>query len=155
MFVADAREEGALADRLIDAWGVTSMFCVPLSSSGRCLGFLLGDRRGARFELDAGALAALDVVGVVTATLLEKLLVAEEMQRLDSMKSEFIAIASHELRTPLTSVYGISLTLDERGDALSAGERAPAAPHAQGAVGAAAYARRPTTRPLPVRRRRS
>ena len=60
---------------------------------------------------------------MVTATLLEKLLVAEELQRLDSMKSEFIAIASHELRTPLTSVYGISLTLDERGDALSAGER--------------------------------
>jgi signal transduction histidine kinase len=123
VFVADAREEGALADRLIDAGGVTSMFCVPLSSSGRCLGFLVGDRRGARFELDTAALAALDVVGVVTATLLEKLLVAEEMQRLDSMKSEFIAIASHELRTPLTSVYGISITLDERGDTLSEAER--------------------------------
>ena len=123
VFVADAREEGALAERLIDACGVTSMFCVPLSSSGRCLGFLVGDRRGARFELDAAALAALDVVGVVTATLLEKRLVAEEMQRLDSMKSEFIAIASHELRTPLTSVYGISITLDERGDTLSDAER--------------------------------
>src|SRR5436309_8027910 len=106
LFVADAREEGALSDRVIDACGVTSMFCVPLSSSGRCLGFLVGDRRGTRFDLDARVLAALDVVGVVTATLLEKLLFAEEMQRLDSMKSEFIAIASHELRTPLTSVYG-------------------------------------------------
>lgn len=121
--VADARDEAALGDELIDAYGVTSMFCVPLSSSGRCLGFLVGDRRGARFELDAGALAALDMVGVVTATLLEKLLVAEEMQRLDSMKSEFIAIASHELRTPLTSVYGISVTLDERGDALPDADR--------------------------------
>jgi signal transduction histidine kinase len=122
VFVADARAEAALADHLIDAGGVTSMFCVPLSSSDRCLGFLVGDRRGARFELDADVLAALDVVGVVTATLLEKLLVAEEMQRLDSMKSEFIAIASHELRTPLTSVYGISVTLDERGDALAGAE---------------------------------
>jgi two-component sensor histidine kinase len=45
------------------------------------------------------------------------------MQRLDSMKSEFIAIASHELRTPLTSVYGISVTLDERDHALSDAER--------------------------------
>ena len=123
LFVADAREEGALSDRVIDACGVTSMFCVPLSSSGRCLGFLVGDRRGTRFDLDARVLAALDVVGVVTATLLEKLLFAEEMQRLDSMKSEFIAIASHELRTPLTSVYGISVTLDERNDALSDPER--------------------------------
>ena len=123
VFVADARAEAALAEAVVDAFGITSMFCVPLLSSGGCLGFLVGDRRGARFELDDGALAALDVIAVVTATLLEKLLVAEEMQRLDSMKSEFIAIASHELRTPLTSVYGISVTLEERGDELSDAQR--------------------------------
>ena len=121
--VADAREEAALAERLVDALGVTSMFCVPLFSSGRCLGFLVGDRRGEPFELDPRVTAALNMIGVVAATLLEKILVAEELQRLDSMKSEFIAIASHELRTPLTSVYGISVTLDEHGDALSDDDR--------------------------------
>src|SRR5919201_491598 len=30
------------------------------------------------------------------------------------MKDEFIAVISHELRTPLTSVYGASLTLQQK-----------------------------------------
>ncbi|HWG57104.1 MAG TPA: GAF domain-containing sensor histidine kinase [Gaiellaceae bacterium] len=123
VYVADVRATNALAPELVEAYGVTSVFCIPLFSSGHCLGFLAGDRRGARFELDEFEVATLDMIGVITATLLEKVLLREEMQRLDSMKSEFIAIASHELRTPLASVYGISVTLDERGDELTDSER--------------------------------
>lgn len=115
--VANARD-GALPLDLVAAYGMTSLACVPVFSSGRCLGFLVADRGGAPFSLDESDRAALDLVGVVIGTMLEKVLLREEMQRLDSMKSEFIAIASHELRTPLTSVYGISATLHERGDEL-------------------------------------
>jgi signal transduction histidine kinase len=45
-----------------------------------------------------------------------------QLQRLDQVKTDFIAIASHELRTPLTQIYGYSdvlssLTGDELNDA--------------------------------------
>jgi two-component system, OmpR family, sensor histidine kinase MtrB len=66
---------------------------------------------------------ALAVVGVVAAALLESALAREEAQRLDVLKSEFIALAAHELRNPLSSIYGICVTLDERGDALAQPDR--------------------------------
>jgi signal transduction histidine kinase len=122
-YVADARTEPAVSAALVDAYGLTSLFCVPLFSSDHCLGFLVGDRGGDAFELDEIELAALDMVGVVSGTLLEKALVQEEMQRLASVKQEFVAIASHELRTPLASIYGASVTLDERGDVISDEDR--------------------------------
>jgi signal transduction histidine kinase len=34
-----------------------------------------------------------------------------ELQRIDKMKSDFIALAGHELRTPLTTIYGYSQML--------------------------------------------
>jgi hypothetical protein len=34
-----------------------------------------------------------------------------ELQRIDKMKSDFIALAGHELRTPLTSIYGYTQML--------------------------------------------
>jgi len=66
---------------------------------------------------------ALATVGVVLAALLEGALAREEAQRLDMLKSEFIALAAHELRNPLSSIYGIYVTLDERGDELAAPDR--------------------------------
>jgi signal transduction histidine kinase len=120
---ASAGDEQALPPDLVQACGLTSVFCIPLFSSERCLGFLVGDRGGERFTLDEEDAAALELVALTTAALVDRVLVGEEMQRLDSMKSEFIAIASHELRTPLASVFGISVTLDERGDELTDAER--------------------------------
>jgi signal transduction histidine kinase len=120
---ADARDDRALPQDLVAACGITSVFCIPLFSGDRCLGFLAGDRGGEPFALDEEDAAALELVALTTAALVDRVLVGEEMQRLDSMKSEFIAIASHELRTPLTSVYGISVTLHERGDDLTDAQR--------------------------------
>ena len=119
VYVADVRAEPAIPQELVDAYGVTSVLCVPLMSAGHCLGFLAADRRGEPFELDETESTTIEMIGVITATLLEKVLVHEELQRLASIKTEFVAIASHELRTPLSSIYGISVTLDERGDELS------------------------------------
>jgi signal transduction histidine kinase len=101
---------------------VSSSFALPLISGERCLGFLSGHRCGA-VPLDEAAVEALELVGVVVAALLENALAREEAQRLDVLKSEFIALAAHELRNPLSSIYGICVTLGERGDALAEPDR--------------------------------
>jgi signal transduction histidine kinase len=93
---------------------LTSAFALPLISGERCLGFLSGTR-GAAHRTDGDALAT---VGILAATLLEDALHREEMQQRDVLKSEFVALAVHELRNPLSSIYGISVTLNERGDDL-------------------------------------
>jgi signal transduction histidine kinase len=109
---------------LVSAGAAASAFTLPLISGDgdRCLAFLCGTRATtASFsETDGDALAA---VGVIAATLLENALVHEEMRELDMLKSEFIALAAHELRNPLSGIYGISVTLDERGDDLAESER--------------------------------
>jgi signal transduction histidine kinase len=105
----DIRELVLLADGEL-----TSAFALPLISGERCLGFLSGTR-GAAHETDGDALAT---VGILATTLLEDALLREEMQQRDVLKSEFVALAVHELRNPLSSIYGISVTLNERGDEL-------------------------------------
>lgn len=112
-----ARDAGKLV--LVSAGELTSAFALPLISGDRCLGFLSGTR-GAAHELDGDSLAT---VGIIAATLLEDALVREEMQQRDVLKSEFIALAVHELRSPLSNVYGISVTLNERGNTLPEPQR--------------------------------
>jgi signal transduction histidine kinase len=105
-----------------DPGDVTSTFAIPLVSADRCLGFLSGNRRG-MVSSKANEAEALATIGIVAATLLENALAQEEAQRLDVLKSEFIALAAHELRNPLSSIYGLCITLDERGDAMAASDR--------------------------------
>jgi signal transduction histidine kinase len=105
-----------------DLAGLTSTFALPLISADRCLGFLSGNRRGLRTPQENEA-EALATIGVVVATLLDNVLAQEEARRLDVSKSEFIALAAHELRNPLSSIYGLCITLDERGAALAASDR--------------------------------
>jgi len=100
----------------------TSAFALPLMSGERCLGFLSGSRRGMASP-DESEAEALAIVGVVAATLLDNALARKEAQQLDVLKSEFIAHAAHELRNPFSSIYGLWVTLDERGDALVESDR--------------------------------
>jgi signal transduction histidine kinase len=107
---------------LLTAGDVTSAFVLPLISGDRCLALLCGARvpPASPTEIDEEALAT---VGVLAATLLEDALAREEMRELDVLKSEFIALAAHELRNPLSSIYGISVTLNEREGELAEQER--------------------------------
>jgi signal transduction histidine kinase len=97
-------------------------FALPLISGDRCLGFLSGKRRQVA-PPDEAEVEALATLGIVAAALLESALAREEAQRLDVLKSEFIALAAHELRGPLSAIFGFCITLDERGDALTEGDR--------------------------------
>jgi signal transduction histidine kinase len=101
---------------------VTLSFALPLISHGRCLGFLFGSRRR-MVGLDEDELDTLRTVGIIATTLFDGALVREELQRLDALKSEFIALAAHELRNPASSIYGFFVTMDERGDSLGEPER--------------------------------
>jgi signal transduction histidine kinase len=100
----------------------TWTFALPLISGERCLGFLSGRRRQV-VPPDEAEVEALATLGIVAAALLESALAREESQRLDALKSEFIALAAHELRSPLSAIFGFCITLDERGDSLAEGDR--------------------------------
>jgi signal transduction histidine kinase len=91
---------------------------LPLVTDGRCIGFLGADRSGRPLTLDAAQLDLLSTLSTLAAVFLEKALAHEELQRLDELKSQFIALASHELRTPAAVIHGIAQTLRMRGDAL-------------------------------------
>ena len=118
--LAEARETENLA--LVSAGDVALAFALPLISGDRCLAVLYGTRGGTVSppETDWDALAS---VGVIAATLLEDALAREEMSEHDMLKSEFVALAAHELRNPLSSIYGISVTLDDRADELADSQR--------------------------------
>jgi signal transduction histidine kinase len=101
---------------------LTWAFALPLISGERCLGFLTGKGRQV-VPPDESEVEALATLGIVVAALLDGALAREEAQRLDVLKTEFVALAAHELRNPLTGIYGICLTLDERGEALAEQDR--------------------------------
>jgi signal transduction histidine kinase len=52
----------------------------------------------------------------------EQRVMSEHLRRVDEMKNTFLQAVSHDLRTPLTSVLGMALTLQQRGEQLSAAE---------------------------------
>jgi signal transduction histidine kinase len=104
------------------AGDLTWAFALPLISGERCLGFLSGKRRQV-IPPDEAEVEALATLGIVAAALLESALAREEAQRLDVLKSEFIALAAHELRSPLSAIFGFCITLEQRGDALAEGDR--------------------------------
>ena len=101
---------------------LTWAFALPLISGERCLGFLSGKGRKV-VPPDESEVEALATLGIVVAALLDGALAREEAQRLDVLKTEFIALAAHELRSPLSAIFGFCITLDERGDALAEGDR--------------------------------
>jgi len=119
VFVEDVRAEHAVPERVADEFAVRSALVLPLISQGRVIGFLSADHGGEPFDLDSSEAELLRTIGALVASFLESALVQEELRRLDRLKSNFIALASHELRTPAAVIYGISSTLQLRGETLS------------------------------------
>jgi signal transduction histidine kinase len=119
VFVEDVRAAGSLPPGVAEEYGIHGALVLPLVSQTRVIGFLSADHGGDPFDLDGSEAELLRTLGALVASFLENALVQEELRRLDRLKSNFIALASHELRTPAAVIYGISATLQLRGDSLS------------------------------------
>ncbi|PJF26951.1 MAG: hypothetical protein CUN53_05880 [Phototrophicales bacterium] len=99
-----------------------SVLGVPMRSRNRIIGVLEGvnKRQGAWTDDDGyylSVLAAQAAVAIEGAQLVTQLQLAnEELNQLDKLKSNFIAIASHELRTPLGVILGYASFLQDTVD---------------------------------------
>ena len=105
---------------------VHSLIGVPLRIRDHVTGVLQASNRreGVYDETDLrtlGNVASQAAVAINNARLVDALQRAyNELDKLDRLKSDFIAIASHELRTPLGLILGYAALLkDEAGDTLS------------------------------------
>jgi signal transduction histidine kinase len=95
--------------------GIKSLLGVPLLVSGDVIGVLhVGALTHRSFTGDEVEL--LGIVAERVALAIERGQLHERIVELDELKSNFVAIASHELRTPASAVYGVLVTLVERGE---------------------------------------
>ena len=127
VLVRDALGEEAVPPELVERFDIGSIAAAPLMVEGRCLGFIVGDRRdgSSAFELSVDELALLTALGSIAAVFIDKAdqyaalqAALSELRQLDEAKGEFISVASHELRTPIAVVHGIAATLQHHGLAL-------------------------------------
>ena len=93
--------------------GISSILFVPLGAGPECLGNLVLTRaEGSHEWTDVEAAAALDIGhdlgrAILNARSFEREhRLVEELQALDSYKSQLIATVSHELKNPLTAIVG-------------------------------------------------
>jgi signal transduction histidine kinase len=104
------------------AFQTRSVLGVPMRSRNRIIGVLEAvNRRRDTWTEDDGyylsVLAAQAAVAIEGAQLVTQLQLAnEELNQLDKLKSDFIAIASHELRTPLGVILGYASFLQDTDD---------------------------------------
>jgi signal transduction histidine kinase len=116
--VLDDVDHADVLNPILREKGVKSLLGVPLIASDAVLGVIhVGTLEPRLFTPDDQLL--LELVAARAALAIEKARIHEETVRLDQLKLNFVAVASHELRTPATSIYGITATLRQRGDALS------------------------------------
>ncbi len=122
MVIQDAQADTRVYRPIDKALGfeTRSILGVPLIVRGRTIGVLealnkQGDTHYTEDDLEVlETLAAQAAVAIDNAQLLTSIQDTNaELQRLDSMKSDFIAIASHELRTPLGLILGHATFLKE------------------------------------------
>ncbi len=121
--------EGARILQFLDTLAVGSILFAPLGAGPECLGNLVLTRhRNAPEWTEVEATTALDIGhdlgrAILNARAFEREhQLVEELQALDTYKSQLIATVSHELKNPLTSIVGHLEMVEARPD-LPAGAR--------------------------------
>jgi signal transduction histidine kinase len=112
------------ADKGVLAKGKLALICPVVRADTRLLGMLLfGPKKaGTRFTSeDLDLFGNLAVQGgaemervLLQHAIMEKIAEADRLQRLNSLKSDFVSYVSHELRTPLTSIRMFAELLAKR-----------------------------------------
>lgn len=123
ILIADTKKDPRHFHEVGDAirYDVRSLVSIPMRIREQVIGVLQAVNK----KTDAGVfddedvrrlsiLAALAAVAIENARLIEALQEAlDDLDRLDKIKSDFIAIASHELRTPLGLILGYATFLKD------------------------------------------
>jgi signal transduction histidine kinase len=116
-------EHGDVLNPVFRDSGIKSLLGTPLVVRGEVIGVMhVGTLRPRTFTGEDVEL--LQLVADRAALGIERAHVHSELLRLDQMKLDFVAVASHELRAPAAAVYGVAMTLRERGAELSSEIRA-------------------------------
>lgn len=112
-------EQGESILAFLGAIGIGSLLFAPLGAGAECLGNLVLTREaGAPDWSDAEGEVALDIGhdlgrAILNARMFEREhRLVEELQALDTYKSQLIATVSHELKNPLTAILGHLEMLD-------------------------------------------
>lgn len=104
-----------IPERYAELAGEGTLTCTPVTAGGRWMGVLVGDRRGARFELGAGERQALMSFGRVAA-------LAASVERGTSQRerarrlSERVALTREIHEHVIQRLFGVSLALGADGD---------------------------------------
>jgi signal transduction histidine kinase len=116
-------EQGELTLAFLDSIGIGSILFAPLGAGPECLGNLVLTRiPGAPEWSDVEGAAALDIGhdlgrAILNARAFEREhQLVEELQALDTYKSQLISTVSHELKNPLTAIVGHLEILDSSAD---------------------------------------
>ena len=113
----DDVDQAELYSPTLRAKGIKTLLGAPLVLRGDAIGVVhVGSLTPRLFTPDEVEL--LQLLADRVAVAIERARLHTEIVQLDQLKLNFVAVASHELRTPATSIYGIALTLRERGDVL-------------------------------------
>jgi len=116
-------EQGERILAFLDSIGVDSLLFAPLGAGPECLGNLVltrahGDPEWSSVESDAALDIGRDLGRVIlnARTFEREHQLVEELQALDTYKSQLIATVSHELKNPLTAIMGHLEMLDTSPD---------------------------------------
>jgi signal transduction histidine kinase len=123
LVTADARQDPRLVPGMAEALGLRTLLAVPLTRGPRVAGVLaVADRPGPAPFRDEDvallqALAAQASVAVENSRLHQELLTANvQLQEVDRLKNEFVAMVAHDFRSPLMAIRGYAELVLEDSD---------------------------------------
>ncbi len=126
--IADLDDEGDPSLQPLRDAGVRAVLSVPLLWGGRVLGVCTLHSSSPRVWSDDDITLLQDAAHEIAAAVAnaslyqEAIRAAEDLRRLDRMRSDFVSMVTHELRTPLTVIAGIADIL-KRSDDIDADQR--------------------------------